>query len=283
MFFCIFCNKAESEEGKGMKLFISADIEGCTGTTLVAETHNTESRYQAFAKRMTEEVVAVCEAALEAGATEIVVKDGHGDATNIDPMRMPKGVTLIRGKSGHPYNMMFGLDESFDGVLYVGYHSPAGSPESPLSHTSTGATNYITLNGKRMSEFMLNSYTAAMMNVPILFISGDDGICSLAKEMVPDITTVSTKLGCGGSTINKDPQTVIEELKEKVKEALTKDFSKGKIEMPEKFTYIANYKDMKKAYQMSFFPGVKAIDERTNSVESDNYYDIVLAHSFIVY
>lgn len=266
-----------------MKLFISADIEGCTGTTLSAETHKTESCYQAFAKRMTEEVVAVCEAALEAGATEIVVKDGHGDATNIDVMQMPKGVTLIRGKSGHPYNMMFGLDESFDGVLYVGYHSPAGSPESPLCHTSTGNTNYITLNGKPMSEFMLNSYTAGMMGVPVLFLSGDEGICKLAHDMVPEITTVATKSGCGGSTINKDPQTVIEELRSKVKEALSKDFSCGKIEMPDKFTYLANYKDLKKAYTMSFFPGVHAVDERTNCVESDNYHDIVVAHSFIVY
>ena len=64
---------------------------------------------------------------------------------------------------------------------------------------------------------------------------------------------------------------------------LAKDFSKGKIDLPEKFTYIANYKDFRKAYQMSFFPGVKAIDEHTNSVESNNYHDIVLAHSFIVY
>ena len=75
----------------------------------------------------------------------------------------------------------------------------------------------------------------------------------------------------------------IEELKSKVKKALSKDFSKGRIEMPEKFVYKANYKDLKKAYQMSFFPGVKAIDERTNCVESDNYHDIVVAHSFIVY
>ena len=121
------------------------------------------------------------------------------------------------------------------------------------------------------------------MNVPILFLSGDEGICTLAKEMVPELTTVSTKSGCGASTINKDPQTVIEELKCKVKEALSKDFSKGRIELPEKFVYKANYKDLKKAYQMSFFPGVKAIDERTNCVESDNYHDIVVAHSFIVY
>ena len=72
-------------------------------------------------------------------------------------------------------------------------------------------------------------------------------------------------------------------MKAKVKEALSKDFSCGKIEMPDKFTYLANYKDLKKAYTMSFFPGVHAVDERTNCVESDNYHDIVVAHSFIVY
>ena len=110
-----------------MKLFISADIEGCVGTTLASETHKETPEYRQFAKRMTEEVRIVCQAALEAGAGEIVVKDGHGDATNIDFTAMPEGVTLIRGKSGHPYNMMFGLDETFDGVLYVGYHAPAGN------------------------------------------------------------------------------------------------------------------------------------------------------------
>ena len=133
-----------------MKLFISADIEGCAGTTLNYETHKDEPAYQKYAKQMTDEVVAVCEAALAAGVDEIVVKDGHGDATNIDVMAMPEHVTLIRGKSGHPINMMYGLDETFDAVFYIGYHAPAGDPGSPLSHTSTGASNFIELNGKRM-------------------------------------------------------------------------------------------------------------------------------------
>ena len=61
-----------------MKLFISADIEGCAGVALTDETHKKESVYQRFAEEMTEEVVAACEAAHEAGADEIVVKDGHG-------------------------------------------------------------------------------------------------------------------------------------------------------------------------------------------------------------
>ena len=69
-----------------MKLFISADIEGCAGVALAYETHKNEAAYGEFAKQMTKEVVAVCEAAHEAGADEIVVKDGHGDATNIDPV-----------------------------------------------------------------------------------------------------------------------------------------------------------------------------------------------------
>ena len=62
-------------EARTMKLFISADIEGCAGTTLNYETHKEEPAYQKYAKQMTDEVVAVCEAALAAGVDEIVVKD----------------------------------------------------------------------------------------------------------------------------------------------------------------------------------------------------------------
>ena len=170
-----------------MKVFISADIEGCCGVFSNIETHKNEAVYAPFAKQMTKEVLAVCEAAHEAGADEIVVKDGHGDASNIDPLQMPSYVTLIRGKSGHPYNMMFGLDPTFDAVLYVGYHAAAGCPEFAVSHTSTGNSLYITLNGKRMSEFMLNSFTAASLGVPVAFISGDEAICAAAKELVPEI------------------------------------------------------------------------------------------------
>ena len=202
-----------------MKLFISADIEGCAGVALTDETHKKESVYQRFAEEMTEEVVAACEAAHEAGADEIVVKDGHGDASNIDPLKMPEYVTLIRGKSGHPYNMMYGIDDSYDGVLYLGYHAPAGDPNFSISHTSTGNSLYIHLNGKVMSECMLNSYTAASHHVPVLFLSGDEEICRQAKELVPGITTVETKHGVGASTWCKAKEKVISEIREGVKKA----------------------------------------------------------------
>ncbi|MGN0158585.1 MAG: M55 family metallopeptidase [Brotaphodocola sp.] len=270
-----------------MKLFISADIEGCAGTTMSYETHKNEPAYQQFAKQMTEEVAAVCEAALAAGVDEIVVKDGHGDAGNIDITRMPEGVTLIRGKSGHPINMMYGLDETFDAVMFIGYHAPAGDPGSPLSHTSTGASNYILLNGARMSEFMLNTYTAAMFGVPVIFLSGDARICELSHEMVPGIRTVATKHGVGGCAYNVAPKTVIRNLREAVTEVLSGDLQSRlnacRMELPDRFTYEVNFKDLKKAYQMSFYPGMETVNERTIRLESTEWMNIVTAHSFVVY
>lgn len=268
----------------GYKLFISADIEGVAGITFREECRKGEIGYDQCAQELTREVVTICKTAFECGVSEIVVKDGHGDSSNIDFTKMPKNVTLIRGKSGHPHNMMFGIDESFDGVFYVGYHSPAGSAGSTMSHTSTGNTNYILLNGKRMSEFMLNTYTAAMYNVPVLFLSGDAEICRQAKQMIPDIETAATKSGfCGTAMYNKSLEEVDELLIQGVRNALKGDFSRFRVEMPQSFEYIVNYKDLAKAYKMSYFPGMEKVDDATNKMVSNNYMDIVTAHSFVVY
>lgn len=266
-----------------MKLFISADIEGCAGVALAYETHKNEDSYKQFSKQMTREVVAACEAAHEAGADEIVVKDGHGDGTNIDPLSMPDYVTLIRGKSGHPYNMMSGLDDSFDGVLYIGYHAPAGSTGFSISHTSTGNSLYIQLNGSSMSEFMLNSYTAASHGVPVLFLSGDSTICEMAKEMVPAITTAVTKTGLGASTYCNPPKQVEESIRQGVKSALAGNRSQCMVTLPETFTYEVTYKDWKKAYQMSFYPGMGVVNTFTNRLQTSKWLDVVTAHCFVVY
>ena len=266
-----------------MKLFISADIEGCAGVALGPECHKNEAVYKQFAQEMTREVVAACEAAHEMGVDEIVVKDGHGDAGNIDPHQMPSYVTLIRGKSGHPYNMMWGIDESFDGVMYIGYHAPAGNPNFAISHTSTGASLYIKLNGEYMSEFMLNSHTAANHGVPVLFIAGDSEICRLAKEMVPGIETAETKSGVGAATICVARDVVENRIREGVKRALSKDFKQNLVEVPEEYCYEVTFKDWKKAYQMSFYPGVQSVDTFTNKLVSKKWIDIVTAHCFLVY
>ena len=72
--------------------------------------------------------------------------------------------------------MMFGLDGTSGGVFFHGYHAAAGSPEFAVSHASTGNSQYIRLNSRYMSEFMLNTCTAYSLGIPVLFLSGDEAV-----------------------------------------------------------------------------------------------------------
>lgn len=268
-----------------MKLFISADIEGCAGLSFTPETHKTDPAYAHYAEEMTSEVLTVCEAAHAAGATEIIIKDGHGDASNIDPLAMPSYATLIRGKSGHPYNMMFGLDKTYDGVFFLGYHAAAGDPEFSISHTSTGSSQTIRLNGHAMSECMLNTYTASSLGVPVLLLSGDEAICRDAKALIPSITTVETKHGTGGATFCVPRPEVHRRLRQAAKLAIetVTSASAAPTPLPEEFIYEVTFKDWKKAYQMSFYPGMEQIDRFTIRLKAKNWMEVVTAHSFVVY
>ena len=134
-----------------------------------------------------------------------------------------------------------------------------------------------------MSEFMLNSYTAASHGVPVLFLSGDRTICGMAREMVPAITTAVTKTGLGASTYCKAPGQVEESIRQGVKKAMAGSLSLCRVALPETFTYEVTYKDWKKAYQMSFYPGMRAVDTFTNRLETSRWMDVVTAHCFVVY
>src|SRR5512133_1123253 len=110
-----------------MKVYISADIEGITGTTVWDETEKKHPDYAEFQQQMTAEVSAACESCIQAGAEEVWVKDAHDSARNILAAQLPPQTRLLRGWSGHPYLMMEGLDSSFQAALMIGYHSRAGS------------------------------------------------------------------------------------------------------------------------------------------------------------
>lgn len=99
---------------------------------------------------------------------------------------------------------------------------------------------------------------------------------------MPEIAAVQTKRGVGNATFCCPPETVMEVLREQTKEALGK-IGRCHVELPEKFVYEVTYKDWKKAYQMSFFPGMKAVDPFTNRLETENWMDVVTAHNFVVY
>jgi len=265
-----------------MKVFISADMEGITPTIKWEECDAEKSIYPAYAEQMTKEVAAACEGAINAGADEIVIKDAHGNATNIDITKLPECVKLIRGWSGHPYSMVQGIEGSFDAAMFIGYHSAAGREGNPLSHTMTGRPLYIKINGEYASEFMIYSYAAAFEGVPTVFLSGDRMLCEEGAAMHPGLHTVAVKEGMGASAMCISPNRTLKQIREKAEKALNQDLKSLRIALPDNFKVEICFKQHTHAEKMSYYPGMKKIDSNTLSFETKDYFEVLRMIGFVL-
>ena len=265
-----------------MKIFVSADIEGVTGVTHWDETDLHHADFQAAREQMTAEVAAACEGAIIAGATEILVKDSHDSARNLIADRLPQEARLMRGWSGHPFLTLQELDKTFHAVALIGYHSRAGSGTNPLAHSFTGKVTYIRLNDQEVSEFLMDAYTAAYIGVPLVFISGDQGICDEAVAFNPYIGTVAVKQGVGGSTINIHPELATARIREGMALALKGEAVKHQVPLPPHFTVEIRYRNAPNAYHDAFYPGAQQTSPSTIRFEADDYFEVLRFMQFTV-
>ena len=265
-----------------MKNFISADIEGTAGIVNWKETEPGD-QYGYFAEQMTGEVAAACQGALDGGATEILVRDAHDSARNLNPAKLPRKTRVLRGWTGGPYTMMDGINETYSAAAMTGYHTCAASNGNPLAHTMTTSIEKVTINGMPCSEFMINAYIAAYNEVPVIFVSGDTMLCELAKELCPNITTVATSFGMGGGSIGMHPEDAKEAIQAGMEQAVThlqEQLAAGLssdclIQLPKRFVLEVTYRDHKKAYTSSFYPGTVQTGPKTVVFEATDYGDVL--------
>lgn len=264
-----------------MKVFISADIEGVTGVTNWNEADRGHGDYGAAAEQMTREVMAACEAAIECGADEIYIKDGHATGRNIIIDNLPEQAVISRGWSNTPESMMAGIDATYDAAIMIGYHSGAGYEGSPLCHTMNQDNNYVKVNGIKAAEFDLNTYVAAYYDVPVVFVSGDQMLCDHAKELVPEIETCGVKSGWGNATISMSPSLACKKIKEGVIKGL-KNRDKCHIQSPEKFEMEVNFKQAVHALRGSHYPGAELLDGFTVKFTGKDIQEMMTARMFIL-
>jgi D-amino peptidase len=265
-----------------MKIYISADIEGITGVTHWDEATKTSPDFIEFQRQMTAEVNAACDGALAAGAKELYIKDAHATGRNLIVEELPQEAKLIRGWSEHPFSMVQELDETFDAVLMIGYHSRAGSDGNPLAHTISGKASSIKINDLYASEFLIHAYAAALVAVPVIFLSGDEGICSEAKALIPEISTLAVKKGVGDSTISIHPQLAIARTRQIVEDALQGNLKACLIDLPEYFEVEITFKEHALANHASFYPGASLKAPHIVTFETDEYFEVLRLLSFIL-
>jgi len=254
------------------KLYISADIEGICGIADWKETNIGEAQGAAFREEMTLEVAAACEAAVSAGVEEILVKDAHGSGRSIDPSRLPENVRLMRAWTGDPWCMMAGLDSSFGGALYIGYHSGAGSDGNPLAHTMDTTNVQVLVNGRKASEFLINAYLAATLGVPSLLVSGDRLLCEGAPGIAPGIRAVPVSEGLGNASISIHPALARRRIAEATKAALSSP--PPLLELPREFAVSVLFREHHRAHKASFFPGASKTGPQEVAFSSKDWFEV---------
>jgi D-amino peptidase len=176
----------------GKKVFISVDMEGISGIAGDDQLSAAGAEYNRSRRLMADDANAAIRGARAGGATEIVVNDSHGSMRNLRLEDLDPGATLI-SHSFKRHGMMEGLDETFDAVIFIGYHAKAGTPSGLFAHTGSGVVADVRVNGRSVGEGGLNTLMANWYGVPVVLVTGDDVAVAQVAEGTPGMRTVVTK------------------------------------------------------------------------------------------
>jgi D-amino peptidase len=180
-----------------LKIYISVDMEGVAGVVTADQLGPSGFEYERFRHFMTDEALAAVRAAKQAGATQVVVSDSHGNGESLLIEMFPKDVKLVRSFPRHG-SMMAGLDSSFGAAIFIGYHASTSNPQGVRAHTVSSAHfTRLAINGTAVTEAEFNAAYAGDLNVPVVFASGDDVAVKEITGRLGSLETVVTKKALG--------------------------------------------------------------------------------------
>jgi len=191
------------------KIFVSVDLEGIGGIVSVKQCGTEGGElYQEARRLMASEVNAVIEGINHGGALA-VIGDAHGNMLNV-PIELLRGDFLYCAGEDKALSMMGGLDETFSGIIFLGYHGRFGTERAILDHTYSPTTVRETrINGVPVGEAEINAAIGGYFGVPVLMVCGDSATTAQLKPVFPKALMVETKESIGRfSAICKPPEKI---------------------------------------------------------------------------
>jgi len=188
-----------------MRIFVMVDMEGISGICQSQQVLSAEAEYQIARRFMTWDVNACVDGLLAGGAKKVVVRDAHGSGFNLLWGELDARAEYIQGRSVIQRIPNIG---AFDGMVLLGYHAMAGTPQAILEHTmSSQAWQNFWMNGTRCGELAIDAGIAGDHGVPTILATGDDKLCAEARRFIRGIVTAAVKFGLdcqGGRLLPKE-------------------------------------------------------------------------------
>jgi D-amino peptidase len=266
----------------GLKIYISADMEGITGVVTDAQLGTDGFEYQRFRQFMTDEVNAAIDAARAAGATEFVVSDSHGNGQNLLIDQLPADVTVVRSWP-RPLSMMADIDETFDGVIFIGYHASTGNTRGVRAHTMSSANiTSLRLNGIEMTEGSMNAAIAGHFGVPVIMVSGDDVAVAENQVLIGNIEGAVVKWAMGfHSARTLTPEAGVEEIRTRTASAISRigNFQPYILETP--ITLELSLKNYRPIELLGYLPNVERVNSHTIRYVGQDIVEISRFLSFV--
>ena len=179
------------------KVYVITDMEGVAGINGWHECRpgpeGSAIDFERSRRLLTDEVAAAVLGARDGGAGDVLVLDGHRSGDNFIAERLPEGARYVMGR-GRP-KPLDGLDGTFDGVILLGYHSMAGTPDGLLAHTMSSAVwKRFSVNGITLGEIGMMALIAGSHGVPVWLVTGGRCACEEAAALLgPELPTLTVK------------------------------------------------------------------------------------------
>jgi len=270
-----------------LKVYISADMEGITGVASADQLGPTAFEYGRAREWMTAEVLAAIQGAREAGATEFVVSDSHGNGQSLLIDKFPSDVPIHIVRSfPRPLGMMEGIDSSFAAVIFIGYHASTSSTTGVRAHTMSSALlTRIALNGVSMSEAGVNAAITAQFGVPVVMITGDDAIVDETKQRLGVIEGVAVKHAIGfHSASTLTPEVAQSQIRQHAKTAIERRAQMKPYAMPRPVVVEVSFKNYRPVELLGYLPNVQRIDSHTvrfsarDMIEASKFLEFVTSY-----
>ena len=260
------------QQPRALKVFISVDMEGLAGVVASADVSPSGPDYPHFRTIMAGETNAAVDGAFRAGATEVLVRDSHGDKRNLLPGDVDPRARLLRGASSGPKNMMEGIDSSFDAVVFIGYHAKAGTSNAILEHTSTGNVVDFTINGVSLPEGGYNALTAGVYGVPVVFAAGDRALVEQLRGLLGPIGAVAVKEEIGDAALGMSPKRAQDEIRLGVEQAIRNRAKARVYRLTPPYTMVLKVKQ-----GHALYPGAQKVHEGEFTFSNPDLFEILSA------